>query len=370
MAKNCSDATPSEIGCDTLPKMCIVAFMTVIDGRTLDHNTLEHCRQLAVAKVNAGETPSDVAKGLGFYRTSIYRWIRAYKKGGDKALLSRKAKGPTPKLTDKQKAQVARWMIGKDPRQYGFDFGLWNRKVVGTLIAQKFDVTLTLPTIGALLHSLGLSPQKPLRRAYERDEKAVEAWRQTEYPELLARARQEGADIFFLDEAGVESDSPLGRTWGKVGETPIVRTSGQRQKVSVISAVNARGGFWFDVYNGKLNATRFQDFLGAFMKRRKRPVFLVLDSLSVHKAASVERYLQEKLKGRLELHFLPTYAPDLNPDEFVWQHLKTNGVSKRPLKKDESLSERVFEDMYEIKLNKPLIRSFFHAPSVSYAISS
>src|SRR5882762_4455067 len=344
--------------------------MPLIDGRTLDHKTLEHLRQLAIAKVRAGERPSDVGKSLGFYRTSIYRWLRAHKKGGDEALLSRKAKGPTPKLTDKQKAQVARWLVGKDPRQYGFDFGLWNRKLVGVLIAEKFQVTLTLPTIGALLHARGLSPQKPLRRAYERDEKAVEAWRQTAYPQLLARARAEGADIFFLDEAGVESDSPLGRTWGKKGQTPVVKTSGQRQKVSVISAVNARGGFWFDVYTGKLNAVRFQEFLGAFMKRRQRPVFLVVDSLSVHKAASVQRYLKEKLPGRLELHFLPTYAPDLNPDEFVWQHLKTNGVSKRPLKKDESLAERVFEDMYVIKEDKPLIRSFFHAPSVSYAISA
>jgi len=189
--------------------------MPIIDGRTLDHKTLEHLRQLAVAKVQAGERPSDVGKSLGFYRTSIYRWLRAHKKGGGQALLSRKAKGPTPKLTEKQKAQVARWLVGKDPRQYGFDFGLWNRKLVGVLIAEKFQVTLTLPTIGALLHSLGLSPQKPLRRAYERDEKAVEAWRQTVYPQLLARARAEGADIFFLDEAGVESDSPLGRTWGQ-----------------------------------------------------------------------------------------------------------------------------------------------------------
>ncbi len=344
--------------------------MPIIDGRTLDHKTLEHLRQLAVAKVQAGERPSDVGKSLGFYRTSIYRWLRAHKKGGGEALLSRKAKGPTPKLTEKQKAQVARWLVGKDPRQYGFDFGLWNRKLVGVLIAEKFQVTLTLPTIGALLHSLGLSPQKPLRRAYERDEKAVEAWRQTVYPQLLARARAESADIFFLDEAGVESDSPLGRTWGKKGQTPVVKTSGQRQKVSVISAVNARGGFWFDVYTGKLNAVRFQEFLGDFMKRRQRPVFLVVDSLSVHKATSVQRSLEEKLAGRLELHFLPTYAPDLNPDEFVWQHLKTNGVSKRPLKKDESLAERVFEDMYVIKEDKRLIRSFFHAPSVSYAISS
>jgi transposase len=340
--------------------------MNPIDGRSLDHTTLEHLRRLAVQRVENGERPSEVIRSLGLYRTSIYKWMRAYRRGGESALASRKALGPTPKLTDLQKRQVRRWIVGKDPRQWGFDFGLWTRKIVQTMIGERFGVSLTLPSVGHLLTSLDITPQKPLRRAYERDEAAVTQWKEETYPILLRRARRIGAEIFFLDEAGVRSDSPLGRSYGLKGHTPVVKTSGQRQAVNAISAVNAKGAFWYNVYHGKLNAAWFAHFLGDFMKRRRKPVFLVLDSLPAHKAKSVEEYV-ESFKGKLELHFLPTYAPDTNPDEYVWSHLKQNGVSKTPLRRNESLPARVRTDLAAIQNDPPLIRSFFQAESVSYA---
>jgi len=341
--------------------------MPLIDGRRLDHDTLEHMRRLAVSRVLSGEKPGEVARSLGFYRTSIYRWLRAHKGGGDEALKSSKSPGPDPKLTEKQRAQVIKWVVGKDPRQYGFDFGLWTRGIVAALIEEKFGIKLTLPSVGRLLASLSLTPQKPLRRAYERDEKAVAQWKKSVYPKLLRRARRIGADIFFLDEAGVRSDSPLGRTYGLKGRTPIVQTSGQRQKINAISAVNAKGAFWFQVYSGMLTAIVFIGFLTQFLKTRRRPVFLVVDGLSVHKAKSVANYVQST-KGNLELHFLPPYAPDLNPDEFVWHHIKQNGTSKTPLKKNESLKQRITDDLTAIKNDKPLVKSFFKADSVSYTI--
>lgn len=197
------------------------------------------------------------------------------------------------------------------------------------MIREKFGVSLTLPSVGHLLVSLDITPQKPLRRAYERDEAAVTKWKTETYPRLRARARKIKADIFFLDEAGVRSDSPLGRTYGLRGRTPVVRTSGQRQSINAISAVNAKGAFWYNVYRGKFNAGLFVHFLRDFMKYRRRPVFLVLDSLPAHKAKRVADYV-ESLQGKLELHFLPTYAPDTNPDELVWHHLKQKGASKIP----------------------------------------
>jgi transposase len=341
--------------------------MVKIDGRTLDHATLEHLRKLAVQRVLAGEKPSAVAKSLGFYRTSIYKWLRAHKKGGEAQLQSHKAAGPEPKLTDQQCQQVRRWIVGRDPRQYGFDFGLWTRQIVATMIAERFGVTYSLPGVGVLLTRLDITPQKPLRRAYERDDKAVAEWKETKYPALRERAHERGADIFFLDEAGVRSDTPLGRSYGLKGKTPVVKTSGQRQQVNAISAVNAKGAFWFKVYTGMLNACLFIVFLKDFLKGRSRPVFLVVDGLPAHKAKTVANYVQAT-KGRLELHFLPPYAPDLNPDEFVWGHLKTNGTSKKPLRQNESLKERVTDDLAKIKNDKKLVRSFFGAESVSYAI--
>ena len=307
-----------------------------------------------------------MAKSLGFYRTSIYKWLRAYKKGGEAQLKSHKASGPLPKLTEKQCLRVRRWIVGRDPRQYGFDFGLWTRQIVATMIQERFGVQYSLPSVGHLLTRLDITPQKPLRRAYERDEQAVAEWKKSTYPQLRDRARRRGADIFFLDEVGVRSDSPLGRSYGLRGKTPVVKTSGQRQQVNAISAVNAKGAFWFKVYTGMLNAFVFILFLKDFLKGRSRPVFLVVDGLPAHKAKTVAKYVQST-KGRLELHFLPPYAPDLNPDEFVWGHLKTNGTSKKPLRQNESLKQRVNDDLTIIKKNKRLVRSFFQADSVSYA---
>lgn len=340
--------------------------MAKIDGRTLNHKALEHIRILAVKRVvEDGEAPSAVMASLGLCRTSIYPWLRQYEEKGMEALVEKIAQGPEPKLSEKQRQQVKRWILGKDPRQYGFDFGLWSRRIVQALIQEKLGIELGLTAVGRLLASLEITPQKPLRRAYERDPAAVQAWVVEDYPKLKKRAKRLGAKIFFLDEAGFQSDPPLGRTYGLKGKTPVVRTSGQRQSLNVISAVNARGEFWAVTYTGKLDAEAFVAFLENFMHGRRGKVCLVVDGHPAHKANVVKAYVQQ-LQGHLELHFLPPYAPDLNPDEFVWSHMKNNGVSKKPLKQNESLRKRIEQDLSALKENRALVRSFFCAESVAY----
>lgn len=341
--------------------------MAKIDGRTLDHKTNEYLRKQAVDRVvNGDEKPSEVMRSMGLCRTTIYRWLRAFNAGGERSLDSTTASGRHPKLTEKQTAQVRSWIVGKDPRQYGFDFGLWTRRIVCDLIETKFGIQLGLTAVGRLLAKQGITPQKPLRRAYERDPERVTHWIKKEYPKLRRRARKVGATIFFLDEAGFSSEPSLGKTYGLKGHTPIVHTTGQRQKVSAISAISSKGGFWSKVYTGMLNATRFVEFLKDFRRGGRGKVFLVVDGHPSHKAKKVQEYVKST-KGMLELHFLPPYAPDLNPDEFVWQYAKTNGVAKKPLKKNESLKERVVQILAEIKKASSLVRSFFGAPSVAYA---
>jgi len=340
--------------------------MATIDGRTLDHNTLEHIRIQAVRRViEDGESPSEVMRSYGLCRTTIYPWLRDFKDKGWEALAESIAQGPEPKLTDKQKQQVKRWILGKDPRQYGFDFGLWSRRIVQQLIQEKMGIEFCLTSVGKLLASMNITPQKPLRRAYERDPVAVALWEKETYPQLKQRAKRLGAKIFFSDEAGFQSDPVLGRTYGLKGHTPVVTTSGQRQSLNVISAVNARGEFWAVTYTGKLNAESFVVFLQNFMSSQRGKIFLVVDGHPAHKANAVKSYIQS-LKGRLELHFLPPYAPDLNPDEFVWSYMKNNGVSKKPLKKNESLQSRIDQDLNGIKGNRKLVQSFFQAKSVAY----
>lgn len=320
---------------------------------------------MAIERVREGESAADVIGSYGFNRTTIYKWIKAAANGGDEALHSTPCTGRPPSLTPEQEQQVFRWVNGRDPRQYGLDFGLWTRTIVAQLVEQKFGVKLGLTAVGKLLAKLGLTPQKPLQRAYQRDPEAIEKWQREQYPAIAKQAKRENAEIFFWDESGFRADAVHGKTWGVRGQTPVVQRPGQRQSISAASAVSAKGGFWYCTYAGALNAELFVVLLRKMMRHRRRPVHLVLDSLPAHKKACVREYV-ESTKGKLTLHFLPGYAPDLNPDELVWSHVKRMGVARRPLQKGEKLEQKISEQLAEIKNRPDLVRSFFNAPSVAY----
>ena len=337
------------------------------DGRSFDHRTLEAIRLMAIERVREGERPSAVIASYGFCRTTIYKWLRAAKApgGGTRALRSRRGTGRPRSLTRRQERQVFRWVNGRDPRQCGLDFGLWTRMVVAELIEQKFGIRLGQTAVGALLARLGLTPQKPLQRAYQRDPQAIEAWRRVRYPAIARQAKADGGEVFFWDESGFRADAVHGRTWGKKGQTPVVERPGQRQTISAASAVNAKGGFWYCTYEGGLTAELFVRLLRQLMRYRVRPVHLVVDGLPAHKTRLVKDYVAST-EGRLTLHVLPGYAPDLNPDELVWSYVKRTGVARKPLRKGEKLREKIDAQLAAIKQAPALVRSFFLTPSVAY----
>ena len=337
------------------------------DGRSFDHRTLETIRLMAVERVRDGEAPSAVVASYGFSRTAIYKWLAAACKPGVglRALHSRPASGRPRSLTPRQEQQVFRWINGKDPRQYGLDFGLWTRSVVADLIERKFALQLGLTAVGELLAKLGLTPQKPLQRAYQRDPEAIEKWRRETFPAIARRAKVEGGEVFFWDESGFRADAVHGRTWGVKGQTPIVERPGQRQSISAASAVTAQGAFWYCTYQGGLNADLFVGLLRRLMRHRSKPVHLVVDGLPAHKTKLVKDYVAST-DGRLTLHLLPGYAPELNPDELVWSHVKRTGVARTPLRKGEKLRDKIEAQLAAIKKAPRLVRSFFKAPSVAY----
>ncbi len=322
---------------------------------------------MAIERIREGERPSEVIEAYGFNRTTIYKWMRAAFRpgGGTKALRSTKATGRPRSLTPKQERQVFRCINGRDPRQYGLDFGLGTRTVVAVLIEREFGVHLGLTAVGELLARLGLTPQKPLQRAYQRDPQAIEKWQRETYPAIAREAKAQGAEVFFWDESGFRADTVHGKTWGVRGQTPVVERPGQRQSVSAASAMTAQGAFWFCVYEGALNGELFVELLKKMMHRRRKSVHLILDSLPAHKRAIVSEYVAST-EGRLTLHFLPGYAPDLNPDELVWSHVKRTGTARRPLQKGETLREKIEEQLSKIQKLPSLIRSFFKSPSVAY----
>lgn len=337
------------------------------DGRILSHETLEEMRGLALDRMAEGESPADVSASFGLHRTWAYK-VRAKARGrgrGKRALRSTRGTGRPPKLSAAQERQVFRWINGKNPMQYGFDFGLWTREIVRALMGQRFGVTLSLSSVGVLLARLGLTPQKPLQRAYQRDPEAITRWQRETYPALARRAKREQADIYFWDESGFRADGVHGRTWGAKGETPVVAVPGQRQGISAASAVSAKGAFWYVTYQGGLNGALFVTLLRRLMRGRRRSLHLVVDGLPAHKTRAVRDYVDE-LDGKLTLHFLPGYAPDLNPDELVWSYAKRTGNARRPLQKGESLQARVHAQLANIRSQPALIRSFFRHPSVAY----
>ena len=302
---------------------------------------------------------------LFLYRT-IYKWLKIAREKGLDALSPKTRSGRGKALTDIEANEVKRWILGGDPRQYGFDFGLWTRQIVSDLIKTKFGIALGLTAVGNLLHRLGLSPQKPMRRAYERNDEEITKWKEEAYPEIKKSAKKQGAEIFWLDEASIRSDDPLMRTWGLKGQTPTVNTSGQRQGINAISAISNSGGFWYQVYTERFNADVYIDCLKDLIRNRKKPIYVITDGHPVHKSRKVKEFVAN-LEGRLSIFILPPYAPDLNPDELVWNYIRQTGTARSPLQKGESLLERTFIDLELIAQDKALVKSFFRNEAVSFA---
>jgi transposase len=320
------------------------------DGRGFDHGTLEAIRLMAVEGVREGESASSVISSYGFNRRTIYKWLNAVLKPGIglNVLCARPATGHPRTLTPRQEKQVFSWVNGKDPRQYGLDFGLWTQSIVASLIAQKFGVRIGLTAVGELLSKLGLTPQKPLQRAYQRDPEAIERWQRETYPAIARAAKAVGGEVYFWDESAFRADTVHGKTWGSKGAIPVVPRPGQRQSISAASAVNSKGAFWYSTYQGGLNEQLFVQLLKRMMRSHTKPVHLVLDSLPAHKTILVKAYVAST-EGRLTLHFLPGYAPEPNPDELVWSHVERTGVARTPLRKGEKLREKIGQQLSAIK---------------------
>jgi transposase len=341
--------------------------MSKRDGRKLDHRTLEEIRIRAVQQVESGESPEVVIKALGFTRPGIYEWLAKYREGGIDALKARKAPGRKPKL----KGHMVRWIYNaitmKSPLQFKFEFALWTRPMIAAIIFQRYGIRLSDVSVGRLLAKLGLTCQRPLYRATEQSPSLVAQWLRTEYPAIKARAEAENAEIFFGDESAIRSDHHAGTTWAPKGQTPVVRTTGQRFRLNMLSAISSKGSLNFMVCTGRVAAPQFCEFLDRLMHGRRRKVFLIVDGHAMHKARRVQEHVA-RWDGKLELFYLPPYSPELNPDELVWNHVKTHTVGRALYRTFEELKQRVESFLERLKATPYLVRSFFCAPETCYAL--
>jgi transposase len=339
--------------------------MMKLDGRKLKRETLEEIRIRAVQRVESGESPEVVIKALGFNRAQIYEWLALYREGGLDALRMKKAKGREPKLKGPQLQKLYHIITSNNPIQLKFEFALWTRAMIRELIRKEFDIRLSDVSVGRLLHKIGLSPQKPLRKAYQRDEAKVQEWQKKAYPEIRKLAKQEKATIYFGDEASVRSDYHSGTTWAPIGNTPVVETTGARFSVNMISAVSAQGQLRFMTFNGKMNAEKFIEFLERLMYNASHPIFLILDGHPVHKSRKVKEYVAAT-EGKLRIFILPPYSPHLNPDEWVWGWLKKHNLGKVSVTGPDQFRKTVNRFMRRLQKLTRVISGFFLDPNLVY----
>ena len=342
----------------------MVAVMGRRDARSLDHATLEEMRRLAVKRVLEGERHGAVAATLQVHPGTVAKWMMRHRREGDAGLAARRAPGPRPKLSKRQRDRLRRIIIEKDPRQLQFPYALWTLPIVAELITRLFGVVLHETTVSRMLRRMGLTPQRPTRRAFQRDEEECRRWAQEGFPAIVRQMKRRQSVLLFGDETGVHEDGPIDRTWGLRGQRPVVRVTGQRRRINVISAISPRGRLWFRCFKGNLNAPRFIAFLKDLLRDVRGLIDLVLDRHPAHVAAVTRRFIEDN-RSRLRVHFLPGYAPDMNPDEHVWAHLKSM-FRKEPITVDERLDDAVEASMEQIRSNRALVRRFFNHPGVSY----
>lgn len=342
--------------------------MKKTDARKLDHKTLTAIRQRAVSSVQEGHSPELVAKTMGIGRTTMYGWLARYRDGGWGSLDARKRGGRPPKLDGLALQWIFRTVTLKNPLQMKFTYALWTAKMIGKVIHDRFGVKLSKASVCRLLAQLGLTPQRPIWRAYQQKPEAVQNWLDKEFPKIRSLALKEKAQIFFGDEAGVRSDHHAGRTWAVQGKTPIVSSTGARFGLNMISAVSAQGEFRFMVIRGRVGATRFIEFIKRLVHGSDRKIFLIVDGHPSHKARKVTDLIESKpIKERFRLFFLPPYSPELNPDERVWNDLKNGAIGRQAITNPNQLHRAVVSHLRFIQKSPDRVRSYFEGETTKYA---
>lgn len=342
--------------------------MKKLDGRKLSHEALEQLRINAVQRVEAGESPEVVIKSIGFERVCIYRWIAAYRSGGIDALKAKKLNGRPPILTAQQLMRLFAVICNETPEQYHFPFALWTVAIIRDVIKKLFSVSMSEVSVWRTLKKLGLTPQRPLRRAYQQKSEAVKQFLEEEYPKIKERAKRCKATIYWGDEACIRSDYHSGTTWAPRGKTPVVKTTGARFKVNMISAIAPKGGMRFMVTDEGLNTATFIQFLTRLIAGQTKPVFLIVDGHPVHHGKKVKEFVKS-LDGKLEIFYLPGYSPELNPDELVWSHVKHHTVGKMTITGPDQLRTIVRSALRRLAKMPVVVSSFFSAPELKYIVS-
>ena len=345
--------------------------MENIDARTLSPEAQEQLRKQAIRlRTKKHMSYVDIAETLGVSRNSASIWCRQYEADGLAAIKAKtrgRSLGEKRTLFPVQEADIRRCIQDKMPDQYKLTFALWTRQAVQELIKLRFGITMPIRTVGEYLKRWGFTPQKPTKRAYEQRPEAVRQWLEEEYPAIEARAKAESAEIHWGDETGIRSDAQHGRSYAPRGQTPVIRLSAKYTSVNMISTVTNQGLVRWMIYDGTMDAKVFIKFLRRLIQGAKgRKIFLILDNLRVHHAKIVKAWLIGR-EHEIELFYLPSYSPELNPDEYLNCDLKAGVHSKPPIRDKNKLHAAVSSHMHKLNKSPVRVAKYFKHPSIRYA---
>ena len=344
--------------------------MELKDTRALHHEELYERRKQAIMLHKKGSmTQAEIGELVGVRRDVVGQWIKKWKQGGITALK------PTPRgrphgsgrtLTAIQEKEIQRCLIEKYPDQYKMDFALWTRTAVQTLIKTLYQIEMPIRTVGHYLKQWGFTPQKPVRRAYERNEKKVKEWMEETYPSIAKQAKEEGAEIHWGDETGVKAEDQVGRGFAPKGKTPVRKHSGKKdQKINMISSITNQGKVRFMFYEGRMNAQMLIKFLKRLLKDSKRKIHLILDNLPSHHSYVVKDWVKER-SDKIELHYLPSYSPDLNPDEYLNCDLKAELAKRGSRRNKAEFHKQTKSKMRSLAKQPQRVKSYFDSHKLDY----
>jgi transposase len=340
------------------------------DARSLPGAAQAALRKRAVQAVLGGRSQAETARVFGVHPNAVGRWMQRYRQGGWAGLSERRRgrrPGEQPALSERQQQQVIALVRDSTPDQLGLPGFLWTREAVAELIAQRYGVRLARTTVGGYLRAWRFSPQKPKRRALEQNPAAVRRWLAEEYPAIVAAAKRDRGVVWWLDEMGVRSDYAAGRSWAPVGQTPVVKRTGKRFGVNLLSVISAGGLLRFRLFEGSFAGPVLVDFLRRLLRDLPgRKVHLVLDGHPVHRAKLVSGWVAQR-PTRIELHFLPGYSPELNPVELLNHDVKANAAGRRRARSVVELTGELRAYVRGRQRRPEVVAGFFAHPDTCYA---
>ena len=328
------------------------------DGRSIPRETLEYLRKQTIRLYKKGKSIEDISDFCGVHFTVVYKWIRIYNQRGLIGLKRRKAKGAEPKLNQEDKKQIISW-LRKPAMEFGFETPLWDCKRIQTIIRRKLNKSISISNLWETLRRWNLTPQKPEKEALEKNPIAVRKWLKEEWPKIEKHRRRWQAMLYFQDESGVSLVPVLGKTWAPKGKTPKIKVTGNKGGLCVTSAISPAGRMVFRIENHTICAEDHIDFLKQIMKYHPhRKMIVIEDNARPHIAKEVKDFVREN-KNKIAVYYLPTYSPDLKPDEKVWKYLKNVKLKAHQARNKKEFKPLVLAKMQSIQKKPNTIKSFF-----------